>query len=200
MNKPTLKKITKLTNNKWANMYTYEYEYNNKPVIYYVASRHKVSVKTASHFSPDAVIVLPYFEDDEGIKVVFIKQFRYAVNNFIYDVPAGIIDKGESPKESAIREIEEEIGGTVQKLELCTKLCYTSPGCHNETTATFFAKVKLDKQQNLQDDEIIEMHIVPLDNILDFVEDKVMGVQGKMMAKIFYYQQKLKQAQKQKTL
>lgn len=196
MNKPILKKIIKQTNNKWANMYTYEYEFNNKKIFYYVASRHKVTVKTANKFTLDAVVVLPYIEEPDGIKIVFLKQFRYAVNGFIYDLPAGLIDKGETPEQSACREIEEEIGGTVLKLYPCTSLCYTSPGCHNETTTTFFAKVKLDKPQNLQDDEIITKHIVPLDKTLEFVDEKVMGVQGKLMAKMFYYKQKLKQAQK----
>lgn len=195
-NKPILKKITTLTQTKWANMYEYEYEYNNEPVLYYVASRHKMNTQNANKPNADSVIILPYFEDEEGIKVVFIRQFRYAVNDFIYDVPAGTIDDDEIPLQCAKREVAEEIGGTVLECEQCTSLSYTTPGCLNETSITYFAKVKLNKKQNLQADEIIDLHIVPLEEVLQFTDKNIMGVQGKMMAKIFYYQQKLKEAKK----
>lgn len=203
MDRPVLKKVTNLTKNKWANMYTYEYEYDNKKIIYYVASRRKMNVHNANKFITDSVVALPYIIEDKEVKVVFIKQFRYAVNNFIYDLPAGLIEDGENPEVCARREVSEEVGGTVLKLDPCTSLSFTTPGCLNETSVTYFAKVKLNKRQSLQGDEIIELCVVPLNKILDFVDKNIMGVQGKMMAKIFYYQQKLKEAKnnkKKKTL
>ncbi|MBQ7602941.1 MAG: NUDIX hydrolase [Clostridia bacterium] len=196
MQKPILKKISTLTQNRWANMYEYEYEYNKQPVLYYVASRRKMTTQNANKPNADSVIILPYYKDKEGIKIVFIRQFRYAVNDFIYDVPAGTIDEGEQPLKCAIREVSEEIGASVLNIEQCTSLSYTTPGCLNETSITYFAEVKLDKKQNLQTDEIIDLHIVPLEEVPQFTDKNIMGVQGKMMAKIFYYQQKLKQAEK----
>ena len=192
MQKPILKSVEKVTDTQYTNMYLYNYEYNKKLVPYYVTSRRKMTKQNANKPVADAVIVLPYFVKNKKTYVVFIKEFRYAVNSYIYDLPAGLIDKGETASEAAARELVEEIGATCKSLTPCTTLSYVSPGCFNEGTVTFFAEVELDKPQQLEDGEIIDLHILPLEEVIDFVDNNIMGVQGKMMTKIFYYKQKCK--------
>ena len=192
MVKPVLKNIKKLTNNKWANMYEYDYEYNNHTIHYYVSSRRPVNVKNAKDAVPQTVVVLPYFKKDGKIFIVYEHQFRYAVNDYIYDLAAGLIDEGETPEEAMQRELKEELGATCVSYTLCSTLAYTTPGCLNETSITYFAEVMMGERPNLQDDELIEPYIVPLEECIDFVDTHIMGVQGKMMTKIFYYQQKCK--------
>ena len=192
MKKPILKEVTQITDTQYTNMYLYNYEYNKKQVPYYVTSRRKMTKQNANKPVADAVIVLPYIIKDNKTYIVFIKEFRYAVNSFIYDIPAGLIDKGETPQEAAVRELSEEIGATCKNLTPCTTLSYVTPGCFNEGSITFFAQVELDKPQALEEGEIIDLHILPLEEVIDFVDNNIMGVQGKMMTKIFYYQQKCK--------
>lgn len=55
----------------------------------------------------DSVIMVPVTKNKE---IVFIKQYRQGVGNFMIELPAGIIDKGENPLETAKRELEEETG------------------------------------------------------------------------------------------
>ncbi|MDQ9833953.1 NUDIX hydrolase, partial [Acinetobacter soli] len=43
-------------------------------------------------------------------KVVLIRQYRYALNDFIYEFPAGLVEDGEPYKETAVREMKEETG------------------------------------------------------------------------------------------
>ena len=43
-------------------------------------------------------------------KIVLVKQFRYAFNEILYEIPAGKLEKGEMPQASALRELEEEAG------------------------------------------------------------------------------------------
>jgi len=55
----------------------------------------------------DSVAVLPIHEDGT---VVFVRQFRPAVREDLLEIPAGVIDPGETPEETVARELEEEIG------------------------------------------------------------------------------------------
>ena len=64
-------------------------------------------------------------------KIALIRQFRYAMGSEFIELPAGKIDKGETPDECAIRELEEEIGFKTKNLNFIAMihpcLLYTSP-------------------------------------------------------------------------
>ena len=59
-------------------------------------------------------------------KVLLVKQFRYAYKEEVWEIPAGKINPGESPEETALREIEEEGGVKAERVELLYTL-YPSP-------------------------------------------------------------------------
>ena len=80
-----------------------------------------------------AVCILVLKED----KVLGVKQVRPAVNTQTWELPAGIIDAGETPEEAARRELAEEVQLT-GKLTLITQM-YSSPGFCNEETYLFEA-------------------------------------------------------------
>ncbi len=84
---------------------------------------------------PGAVVIVPVDADD----VLLVRQFRAAVGRSLLEVPAGKRDvAGESPAETAARELEEEIGQHPGRL---TKLCefYNSPGFTDEYTHLYCA-------------------------------------------------------------
>lgn len=184
--KPILTNVKKLTDNKYINMYKLTYTLGAKTITYCVTSRREISVDNLDKHKVDAVIVLPYVKNGNDISVVFIRQFRFAVNDYIYDVPAGCVDGDEDTFTTAKRELLEEIGASTLDLTPCTDLSFISPGCLNEASQTFFAQVKLDHKQNLEGDEIIEPVIVPLNELPKFLEAHTMAVQGKMLAMLFY--------------
>jgi len=63
---------------------------------------------------PGAVLVMPVFEDG---RILLIRQFRAAINKYIWELPAGTLEKGEKPIACAKREIIEETGYQAGKLE-----------------------------------------------------------------------------------
>ena len=86
----------------------------------------------------NAVAALLY--DTRKDKFIFVKQFRPAVNQDMLELVAGLLDKeGESPEEAIIREIEEESGYAVDKLELVVNF-YPSPGAFAEKLHVYYAE------------------------------------------------------------
>lgn len=87
-------------------------------------------------------------------KVLLVKQFRYAYNSCIWEIPAGKLNVGEDPKETARRELEEECGIIADKLELISTV-YPSPGYTDEIIRLYRAhnlrqgKINFDEDENL---------------------------------------------------
>jgi ADP-ribose pyrophosphatase len=118
---------------------------------------------------PDAVAVIIYNSDDDT--VVLIKQHRYPthgkVNGDIYEIVAGKMDEGEDHKQTAIREVEEEVGYKIQEDKLIYKSSFfASPGYSSEIIHLYAASVtNADKVSNgggLQGEhENIEIFHVP---------------------------------------
>ena len=69
-------------------------------------------------------------EDADGGNIPRVKQYRHAVDEEIYEIPAGLVEEGESPEETAARELQEEIGRRPGRMEKIAEL-YSSPGLHD---------------------------------------------------------------------
>ena len=188
--KHKLKNLTQQTNNKFLNIFLAEYEVDDGVKHYQICSRKpidKLQVYFPDTVNSDGVRILPYFYENGKIKVCFIKEFRYAINNYLYGLPAGLIDKGEDPMVSAKRELHEEIGATPIKIIMTDKAAYCSAGMSDESIICFEALVELDGTQNLDFSEDISLEIVDFDDLLTFIDSHIMGVQSSLQVRAFYY-------------
>ena len=129
-----IKKVTKKTENPYVNLYELD-TLNRKgnPGKYYVASRAKsiqtLELTTGSQHSDGVIIYSLYGENHD--KVVLVRQYRYAINGYIYELPAGLVEPGEDYHTSAVREMKEETGLDLHPLpvkNLYQKPYYTE-GC-----------------------------------------------------------------------
>lgn len=77
---------------------------------------------------------------EEG-RILLEKQYRTPIDRWIYEIPAGKIDKGETPEQCIVRELEEETGYRPLKLEKVFE-AYTSCGCSDEYMHYFTAIVE----------------------------------------------------------
>ena len=189
-----LTKINKLTDYKYINLYKCNYTKDNVNVEYYFTSRRtqdKLAL-TNKEISVDAVRIVPYYIVDNNIFVVLTKEFRYPINNYVYSTPAGLVDNGENVNDAIRRELQEEIGAKVKKIEALTSPAYTSVGLTDETIVLYSAEIQLGGIQNLQGDEIIEYFVMPLKDILRFSSEQVHDFQAKMALQLFYYKMKEK--------
>lgn len=101
-------------------------------------------------------------------EILLTRQYRHPIRRVIYDLPAGRVNPGEALLAAARREFEEETGfypEHIQPLGIYNQF----PGALNATTHLFFARDLRPTQQHLDEGEILEMHAVPLTQLLDWI-------------------------------
>ena len=114
---------------------------------------------------PGAVCVLPLTDDGE---VIFVNQFRYALNKVTLEVPAGKLEKGEDPQEAALRELSEETGIEAKKIIPMGAL-YTTPALMDEIIYMYIATDLSQGEQHLDEDEFVNAIKIPLDKAVEMV-------------------------------
>lgn len=120
-----------------------------------------------------AAAIVPFIDDpSEGDpRIVLLRQYRYAADDVLWEVPAGTRDTTDEPWEvCAARELEEETGYRARRLEFVTRI-YTAPGFCDEVIHIFAATGLVPGQRNLDDDEFVEPVEVPLSEALAMVGD-----------------------------
>ncbi len=116
----------------------------------------------------DAVAILP-FTDDDGCYL--IRQYRFAITSFTYEAPAGTMEDGEDPEETAHRELIEETGFSAG--ELISRGCiYTTPGFSDERLHLFEAhRLSPSSAFEKDDDELIELVRVNAGDLWEMCRD-----------------------------
>ncbi len=124
---------------------------------------HKTTREVVLH--PGASAIIPVTEEGN---VLFVRQYRYAVEVPLLEIPAGKLDKGEDPDTCAARELTEETG---YKTDHMVKLgyVYTTPGFCNETIHLYLADHLVKAHQHLDQDEYLDVIAIPLSRVWDMI-------------------------------
>jgi ADP-ribose pyrophosphatase len=119
---------------------------------------------------PGASAVLPFLNDPRGPhpRVLLIRQFRHAADGFIWEIPAGRLDPGETPETCARRELAEETGRTAAGLEPLTTI-FTTPGFTDERIHLFLATGLEEGDHRREGDEFLEVHELAWPDVLRMV-------------------------------
>lgn len=135
---------------------------------------------------PGASAVLPFASDPRGEdpQLLLIRQYRYAAERFIYEIPAGRLDPGETPLACAVRELLEETGCTAERVEHLITI-FTTPGFTDEKIHLFMATGLAMGESQLEADEFIEVVTRPLSEVLRLIEQGEV-VDGKTIVAILY--------------
>ncbi|MEZ3447497.1 MAG: NUDIX hydrolase [Lachnospiraceae bacterium] len=108
--------IHKLSDNKFLNLFKLDaLTDSGRPFDYFFVSRRKAeNIKLLTGDSAaEGVVIYPILRDDPE-KIVMIRQYRYPLGDYLYELPAGLIDAGETPEIAAVREMKEETGLTFE--------------------------------------------------------------------------------------
>lgn len=115
---------------------------------------------------PGGVAVIPICEDNS---LIIVKQYRKAVEKFLYEIPAGKCELNEEPRETAERELKEETGYTANKLTYLFEF-YTSPGYCNEKIYLFLGEDLIEGEQEPDSGEFIELHKFKIEDLLKMID------------------------------
>ena len=120
---------------------------------------------------PGAAAVVPFLDPPGGAdpQIVLIRQFRHAADGYIWEVPAGRLDGGETPEACAARELEEETGMRARRLERLTTI-YTTPGFTDERIHLFLADGLEPGAEHREADEFMELHTLRWSQVLGMIE------------------------------
>jgi ADP-ribose pyrophosphatase len=115
---------------------------------------------------PGASAIVPISDAGE---VILIRQYRHAVGVFIWEIPAGTLNKGETPLACARRELVEETGFSAQVFAELGQIVPV-PGYSDERIHLFLAKGLGLAKQNLDSDELLDVHHVPLNEAIEMIK------------------------------
>jgi ADP-ribose pyrophosphatase len=115
---------------------------------------------------PDCVAIIALDAEDN---VILVRQFRHAVEKELLEIPAGVIEPGEEPLKSALRELAEESGYIAGRIERLGGF-YSSPGYSTEFLHLFLATELKPGPSQAQEDEILEVVPIPLEQVHRLIE------------------------------
>lgn len=120
---------------------------------------------------PGASAVVPFLSDPRGDdpQVLLIRQYRYAADGYLYEIPAGRLDDGEDPRDCATRELKEETGCTAEQLDYLLTI-YTTPGFTDEKIHLFMATGLTSGETKHEADEFLDLQPMLLSRALGMVQ------------------------------
>ena len=103
-------------------------------------------------------------------EVVLIKQYRHGVKEVLWEIPGGVVEDGEDPLDGVKRELLEETGYTASEFIRVGTL-YPNPALQTNTMYCFLAlEAEKVTEQSLDDGEDIEVHLVPLNELVPMIQ------------------------------
>ncbi|WP_139902541.1 NUDIX hydrolase [Clostridium thermarum] len=175
-----IKKLTALAETKFLNLYDAEYENKKgKTKHWIIASRKNFETLKGQYFEGkeekmDAVIIAALHVESK--KIVCIRQFRVPLNDYVYELPAGLIDGNESMEVSVERELKEETGLKLVSInyEKTKKGVYATAGMSDESAAIVFCTCEGNiSKEYLEEDEDIETILLSQQEAKDLLKSDV---------------------------
>lgn len=157
--------IEKVTDNRFLNLYHMDVnDTKGKQFNYYFVSRNdteNLKIKTRK-LDPEGIVIYAVTREEKP-RLVLIKEYRYPLDDYIYALPAGLVDAGETPGEAAAREMLEETGYAFEEYtggEECFRRPFLmGPGFTDEASSAVFGYVDLEdccpERESSEDIEVL---------------------------------------------
>lgn len=132
------------------------------------------------------VCILPVMPDES---ILFVRQYRYAYEEELLELPAGKLEKGEDPFTAGVRELREETG-MIASTYYDLGIDYPSPGYCNEKIHMYAAEGLTEVGQDLDDDEFLNVEKHTLSEALSMVYDGSLTDSKTQIALMKYHEMK----------
>jgi ADP-ribose pyrophosphatase len=115
-----------------------------------------------------SVVIMAVDESGPEPRVLLVRQYRHAAQQYLWELCAGRIDRGESERVAAKRELLEETGYSARRWKRILTF-YASPGFVAETMSIYLAQELRSGAAHPEEDEVIELKFMPLTKALEWV-------------------------------
>ena len=161
-----INKITKLTNEKWINLFNIEYITKHGKTGNWIFASRKQNPQPGADIKPDAVVIIALLKDGRKRKLVVTKEYRIPLGDYEYGLPAGLFDENESPVQTAKRELMEETGLKLTKVLYVGIPCVSSAGLSDESVVYVVCECTgTPNSDGNEPTEDIEVKVVDLDGL-----------------------------------
>lgn len=140
-------------------------------------------VKREVCIHPGAVVILPFLDDKT---ILLIRNRRHTISQYLIELPAGTLEKGEAPMNCAGRELQEETGYLAGRIRLLGSF-FTSPGILSEKMFAFAAYDLRKTHAALEAGEDIEVLPTLLADAIQMIRDGQIA-DGKTIASLLWYE------------
>ena len=182
--------VDKLTNEKWLNLFAATYQHNAYQGRWLFASRRDKPNPEEKHC--DAVLMVAVLRDEaKPPRLVLIKEFRVPVGDYVYGLPAGLLEKGEKIEDTVRREMREETALEVTAIHRISPPLYSTSGMSDETAALAFVDVRSTPaaKQALEGSEDIEVLLLDFPQLCALCDDPTKRLDAKAWNILYMYQQ-----------
>lgn len=172
-----IEELILLTETKFLNLYKAKFRSKSGKIGYWTIASRK-NYKKLHEFlfnnnnqGPDAVVIVALHEPTG--KLVIIKQFRIPLNDYVYELPAGLVDDNEDIVDTMKRELKEETGLEVTKIieNMGSKNAYGSTGMTEESIALMYCKCTGEVSSDyMEDDEEIETLLISKEEAYELLQ------------------------------
>lgn len=191
---PKINHVTPLSQNPHVNLYELDVESKTgRKGKYLVASRaekeEELKLRTKKN-TPDSVIIYSLYGEKKD-KVVLVRQYRYAIDDYIYEFPAGLVEPGEDYREAGIREMREETGLTLTPVSVdpaYEKPYFTTIGMTDESCASVYgyASGQVSKE-GLEDSEELSIVLADREEVKRILKEEKVAIMTAYMLMHFLH-------------
>ena len=187
-----IKKIEKQTDNKFLNLYHLKFDdrAGNDRDYYFVSRRDDAHIKIRTHeMTPEGIVIYAVTKEAEP-RLVLVREYKFPLDAVIYELPAGLIDPGETPGEAAKREMKEETGVHFSEYSggetfFRRPFCF-GPGFTDETdNAVFGYADHLDGKPENEATEWIEVIFADKNEVRRILAEERVSMRGALL--MFHY-------------
>lgn len=178
--------IEKLTDNPFLNLYHIDaLGRDGMPFHYYFASRNgEDNIKHKTHsLRPEGMAVYAVTED--GQHLVLVRQYRYPMDDYLYELPAGLIESGETASEAACREMIEETGWELKVYEggepAFRRGFFLAQGLTDESGSMIFGTVTEQVGQQMENTEDIQVILADRQEVLRILRQERVSMRCGLM-------------------